>query len=123
MSHKLTAADAIAHIPQLVLSHHVHEKIHGAGVVGRINTRLAVVEPDERSAAAGVTGVARTTGAAISPSITGALMSHPLLLNVPFYIAGSLKIVYDVLLYRSFRTLKPPEEKAGVRKVNASVSK
>jgi hypothetical protein len=46
---------------------------------------MAVVDPDERSAAAGVTGVARTTGAAISPSITGALMSYPLLLNVPFY--------------------------------------
>ncbi len=42
MSHKLTIADARAHIPHLVLSHHVHEKIHGTGVVGRINTRLAV---------------------------------------------------------------------------------
>ncbi len=42
MAHKLTIADARAHIPRLVLSHNVHEKIHGAGVVGRINTRLAV---------------------------------------------------------------------------------
>jgi MFS family permease len=72
---------------------------------------MAVVDPDERSAAAGVTGVARTTGAAISPSITGALMSYPLLLNVPFYLAGSLKIIYDVLLYRSFKVVKPPEER------------
>jgi MFS family permease len=71
---------------------------------------MAVVDPDERSAAAGVTGVARTTGAAISPSITGALLSYPALLNVPFYLAGGLKIVYDVLLYRSFRSTKPPEE-------------
>ncbi len=72
---------------------------------------MAVVAPDERSAAAGVTGVARTTGAAISPSITGALLSYPALLNVPFYLAGSLKIVYDVLLYRNFRSTKPPEER------------
>jgi MFS family permease len=72
---------------------------------------MAVVDPDERSAAAGVTGVARTTGAAISPSITGALLSYPALLNVPFYLAGGLKIVYDVLLYRSFRATQPPEER------------
>ncbi len=84
---------------------------------------MAVVAPDERSAAAGVAGVARTTGAAISPSITGALMGYPALLNVPFYLAGGLKIIYDLLLYRSFRALKPPEEKTGVREVNASLSK
>ncbi len=71
---------------------------------------MAVVEPDERSAAAGVTGVARTTGAAISPSITGALLGYPSLLNVPFYLAGGLKIIYDLALYRSFRSIPPPEE-------------
>ena len=42
MLNKLSPADARAHIPQLVLSHHVHKKIHGDSVVGRINTRLAV---------------------------------------------------------------------------------
>jgi len=60
--------------------------------------------------AVGVTGVARITVAAILPSITGALMSHPSLLNVPFYLAGGLKIVYDLRLYRSFRSTRPPEE-------------
>ena len=58
-----------------------------------------------------MTGVARTMGAAISPSITGALLSYPSLLSVPFYLAGGLKIIYDVLLYRSFRSMKPPEER------------
>jgi hypothetical protein len=29
---------------------------------------------------------------------------------VPFYIAGALKIAYDLLLFRAFRSLKPPEE-------------
>jgi type III secretory pathway component EscT len=43
--------------------------------------------------------------------LTGILFAVPTLLSVPFYLAGGLKIVYDVLLYRSFRTMKPPEEK------------
>ena len=42
MSHRLTVAEARAHIPQLVLSRHMHKQIHGQGVIGRINTRLAV---------------------------------------------------------------------------------
>ncbi len=71
---------------------------------------MAVVAPDERSAAAGVTGVARTTGAALSPSIAGALLNQSALLSAPFLIAGGLKIIYDLLLYRSFKTIKPPEE-------------
>jgi MFS family permease len=71
---------------------------------------MAVVTPEERAAASGVTGVARTTGAALSPLFGGLLFSHPALMNIPFYLAGSLKIAYDLLLYRAFRSLKPPEE-------------
>lgn len=70
---------------------------------------MAVVEPDERSAAAGVTGIARTFGAAASPLLTGLLLSAGLF-TVPFFAAGGLKIVYDLLLYQSFRKLRPPEE-------------
>jgi MFS family permease len=72
---------------------------------------MAVVSPEERSAAAGITGVARTIGAAISPLFVGFLFAHPALINVPFYIAGALKIIYDLLLYREFISLRPPEEK------------
>jgi sugar phosphate permease len=71
---------------------------------------MAVVSPDERSAAAGVTGVARTTGAALSPVIAAPLFASPALMGVPFFLAGGLKIVYDLVLWRSFRALKPPEE-------------
>ncbi|HXM95422.1 MAG TPA: MFS transporter [Candidatus Dormibacteraeota bacterium] len=71
---------------------------------------MAVVSADERSAAAGITGVARTTGAAISPLFAGFLFSHPSLINVPFFIAGTLKIIYDLLLYRGFVAIRPPEE-------------
>src|SRR5207249_3141046 len=59
---------------------------------------MAVVPPEERSAAAGITGVARTTGAALSPLFAGLLFSQPTLINVPFFVAGTLKIAYDLLL-------------------------
>lgn len=72
---------------------------------------MAVVEPDERSAAAGVTGVARTTGAAISPSLSSVMMASAGYAALPFYLAGGLKIVYDLLLYRDFRKVRPPEER------------
>lgn len=71
---------------------------------------MAIVRPEERSAAAGITGVSRTTGAAIAPLFTGLLFSVPALINWPFFIAGSLKIGYDVLLYRAFVRLRPPGE-------------
>jgi MFS family permease len=71
---------------------------------------MAVVEPDERSAAAGVTGVARTTGAAISPSLSSVMMASAGYAAMPFYLAGTLKIVYDLLMYRDFRNVRPPEE-------------
>ena len=71
---------------------------------------MAVVSAEERSAAAGITGVARTTGAAISPLFVGFLFARPRLISVPFYLAGTLKIVYDLLLYRQFLSVRPPEE-------------
>ncbi|HKB11368.1 MAG TPA: MFS transporter [Vicinamibacterales bacterium] len=71
---------------------------------------MAVVAPDERSAASGITGVARTTGAALSPLFAGLLFARPSLINVPFFIAGTLKIAYDLLLFRAFRSVQPPEE-------------
>ena len=64
---------------------------------------MAVVAPDERSAASGVTTIARSIGASISPAIAGVLLASPALLGMPFLVAGGLKIVYDLLLYRSFQ--------------------
>jgi MFS family permease len=71
---------------------------------------MAVVAPDERSAASGVTAIARSVGAALSPALTGVFFGTASLLSLPFFLAGSLKIVYDLLLYREFRAVKPPEE-------------
>jgi len=72
---------------------------------------MAVVDPDERSAASGVTAIARSIGALASPALTGLFLSVPALLSVPFFLSGGLKIMYDLLLYREFRSVKPPEEK------------
>jgi predicted MFS family arabinose efflux permease len=71
---------------------------------------MAVVRPEERSAAGGITGVARTAGAAMSPIFAGLLFSRPALIDVPFFIAGVLKIGYDLALYRGFAAVRPPEE-------------
>ena len=70
---------------------------------------MAVVDPDERSAAAGVTAIARSVGASISPALTGLLFGVSAL-SAPFILSGGLKIAYDLLLFREFRAVKPPEE-------------
>ena len=77
---------------------------------------ISVVEPDERSAAAGVTGIARTTGAAISPALSAPLVANTGLAALPFVLAGGLKIVYDLLLYRSYTSGRAPDERAPVRR-------
>lgn len=73
---------------------------------------MAVVDPAERAAAAGVTGIARTIGAACSPLIAGAMLAGGLL-SLPFFTAGGLKIIYDLTLWRQFSRVKPPEEGSG----------
>jgi hypothetical protein len=74
---------------------------------------MAIVRAEERSAAAGITGVARTTGAALAPVFAGLLFARPWLINLPFFIAGALQITYDLLHYRAFVRLQPPEEGVG----------
>ena len=73
---------------------------------------MSVVEPDERSAAAGITGIARTTGASLSPLIASPLFAVPGLASVPFFLAGGLKILYDVALWRAFRSHRAPDDPA-----------
>lgn len=70
---------------------------------------VAIVSPEERVAASGLTSIARNTAQAISPSITGYFLQF-LSLAAPFFVGGALKIVYDVALYFNFRKIKAPEE-------------
>jgi MFS family permease len=82
---------------------------------------MAVVEPDERTATAGITNVARSIASAVSPTFSGLAFSAAAL-GLPFYLAGSLKIVYDLLIYATFRHVRPPEEEARrQRKLAASL--
>jgi MFS family permease len=88
----------------------VRYSISQMDVPARQSYTMAVVEPDERSAASGVTTIARSVGALISPTISGALLAVPALMSAPFFLAGGLKITYDLLLYRAFSGHRPPEE-------------
>jgi MFS family permease len=68
---------------------------------------MAVVDPDERSAAGGVTSVARSAGAALAPAIAVPLVGLPILAGgLPFVVAGVLKVGYDVTLWRRFRSVE-----------------
>ena len=71
---------------------------------------VAVVDENERTAAAGITNTSRNVTQAISPSIAG-LVIQSLWLSAPFVIGGLLKITYDIGVYFNFRKVKPPEEK------------
>lgn len=70
---------------------------------------MAVVDSDERAAAAGLMSVARNGAAAIAPAFAGATLTAPAL-GLPFLLAGGLKIIYDLTIFAFFRHVKPPEE-------------
>ena len=70
---------------------------------------MAVVDADERAAAAGVLSVARNAGAAVAPLFTGAILTVPAL-GLPFLLAGGIKVIYDLWIFAVFRHVKPPEE-------------
>lgn len=72
---------------------------------------MAVVRPEERAFASGVTHLVRLGGWAVAPGIAGLLMSGGSL-AVPLFVGAGLKIFYDLALWHSFRTLRPPEEQA-----------
>ncbi|MCA1683415.1 MAG: MFS transporter, partial [Actinobacteria bacterium] len=70
---------------------------------------MAIVDPEERIATAGITNVARATATAISPTFAGMALGAAAL-GLPFFVAGGLKIVYDLTVYAVFRNVHPPEE-------------
>jgi MFS family permease len=72
---------------------------------------MALVDPQERTAAASVTSLARSLGSATSPIFAGLLLQGPLLLvGLPFILAGTLKAAYDLTLWSIFRHVHPKEE-------------
>jgi MFS family permease len=75
---------------------------------------MAIVRPEERTLASGVTSVTRNLGWAVGPSLAGVLMQQ-VALSAPLYVGSALKIAYDLILYRSFRNIRPPEEESARR--------
>lgn len=71
---------------------------------------MAVVRPEERAFASGVTHLVRLGGWAVAPGIAGLLMTGGSL-AVPLFVGAGMKIVYDLALWRAFRGLRPPEER------------
>jgi MFS family permease len=74
---------------------------------------LAVVEPAERTLVSCVTTLVRLAAWAVAPAFAGALMTGDAMF-LPLVIGAAMKIAYDVLLWRAFRGLRPPEERGGV---------
>jgi MFS family permease len=81
-------------------------------VPARTSYVMAVVSPEERPAAAGITAVPRSLAAAVSPAFAGYLLTLSTF-GWPLVICGVLKIVYDLTLLGMFRKVKPPEEQGG----------
>jgi MFS family permease len=75
---------------------------------------MGVVEDHEREAAATTTTLWRTVTQAVSPALTGWIM-QTVALTTPFVLGGALKIIYDLLLYRTFRDIRPKEPAAATR--------
>jgi MFS family permease len=73
---------------------------------------MAIVKENERAYAAGITQLARAAGRVTAPAIAGAAMASAALW-FPLAAGAGLKIVYDLLMWRAFSELKPPEEQAG----------
>lgn len=70
---------------------------------------MAIVDETDRTAAARLTSTTRTVSSSISPSLAGYAIAN-IWLGAPLLAAGALKLVYDFMIYSSFRKTKPPEE-------------
>jgi MFS family permease len=103
----LVAADSFALAAFFFL---LREALNEMDVPTRQSYVMAVVRPEERLAAAGITALVRSGGWALAPMLAGVMMQVGGL-GLPLIVAGFTKLGYDVLLWREFRRVKPPEEK------------
>ncbi|MBY3473617.1 MFS transporter [Rhizobium laguerreae] len=78
-------------------------------VPARQSYMMAIVDPAERVPAAGITNVARAAASAISPVISTAAFASASL-GLPFVVAGAMKIGYDLIIWQTFRNVRPKEE-------------
>lgn len=78
-------------------------------VPARQSYTMAIVDRDERTATAGLTGFARSVAQVPGPGLAGVLLV-PLGLGIPIVATGVLKIAYDLALFALFRSHPAPEE-------------
>jgi hypothetical protein len=72
---------------------------------------MALVRPEERTVVSAVTNLVRMAAWAVAPLFAGALMQRDSLI-LPLIIGAAMKVAYDVLLFVSFRRIRPPEERS-----------
>ena len=88
----------------------MRESLVQMDVPARNSYVMAVVEPRERTFASGITGLVRLGGWAVAPGFAGLVMQG-VSLTTPFVAGPALKVVYDLILYRAFSKVRPPEER------------
>jgi MFS family permease len=88
----------------------IRQSLSQMDVPARQSYTMAIVKPNERTATAGITNTPRSVAQSISPVISSYFIGT-FQYALPFFFSGSIKIVYDVLIFLSFRKIKPPEEK------------
>ena len=88
----------------------IRQSLSQMDVPARQSYTMAIVKPNERTATAGITNTPRSVAQSISPVISSYFIGT-FQYALPFFFSGSIKIVYDVLIFLSFRQIKPPEEK------------
>jgi MFS family permease len=106
----LIAASVVPSVHWAVVLFLLRESLVEMDVPTRQSYVAAVVQPSERTFASGVTNLTRNLSWATASSVAGLLMQR-LAFSAPLFLGGGLKIIYDILLWRAFRHLKPPEER------------
>jgi MFS family permease len=88
----------------------IREGLADMDVPTRQSYVLAVVEPGERTVVSGITTLVRVAAWAVAPGFAGVIMTGDAMF-LPLVIGAGMKIGYDLLLWRAFRAIKPPEER------------
>lgn len=101
------AAPTLSWAIVLLLARHTLSQMD---VPTRQSYTMAVVAPADRTTAAAATNVTRNVAQAITPVLSGFAM-QTVALGLPFVLGGGLKIVYDLMLFATFRHVRPPEER------------
>jgi MFS family permease len=105
----LVAASVVPSARWAVVLFLLRESLVEMDVPTRQSYVAAVVRPNERTFASGVTNLTRNLAWAVSSSVAGVFMQR-IAFSAPLFIGGGLKILYDLLLWRAFRHVPAPEE-------------